>query len=74
MSCYQGSPLSGAGEGVINTFHDEAPTRRITKGPARGHKSQSLAEKQTTWTQGLCRQGLEFFSIGPENIYLHQAK
>ena len=25
-------------------------------------------------TQGLCRLGLEFFSNGPENIYLHQAK
>ena len=24
--------------------------------------------------QGLCRLGLEFFSNGPENIYLHQTK
>ena len=34
MSCYQGSPLSGPGEGVINTFHDEAPTR-CNKGPSQ---------------------------------------
>ena len=25
-------------------------------------------------TQGLCRLGLDFFSNGPENIYLHQTK
>ena len=25
-------------------------------------------------SQGLCRLGLEFFSNGPENIYLHQTK
>ena len=24
--------------------------------------------------QGLCRLGLEFFSNGPENIYLHDTK
>ena len=27
----------------------------------------------TMW-QGLCRLGFEFFSNGPENIYLHQTK
>ena len=29
---------------------------------------------QDNINQGLCRLGLEFFSNGPENIYLHQTK
>ena len=29
---------------------------------------------QSIRNQGLCRLGLEFFSNGPENIYLHQTK
>ena len=36
--------------------------------------TKQKGEMVKKFTQGLCRLGLEFFSNGPENIYLHQTK
>ena len=40
----------------------------------KNSQNTAATDGVTSLKQGLCRLGLEFFSNGPENIYLHQTK
>ena len=55
--------------------------RRVKYGDQHNYLSDIFTAKhiftslfQLCRVQGLCRLGLDFFSNGPENIYLHQTK
>ena len=37
-------------------------------------RDRDREEDADKYKQGLCRLGLELFSNGPENIYLHQTR